>query len=435
MSVAIFAAAILAFSVVANKAGSIVGALSSARGVALILVSMIALAALASVAARRRARFWRALAASVSALVLIFVAAEIALRAIAAPAEFGQRIGTTALLPHDWNEVRRRNLQLLEHDALYVEDSLVGWDLGADRASADGMYLSSAEGIRSHEPGYDFSADSKRQRIALAGDSFTFGEEVPFEETWGHYLEQLLPRATQVLNFGVPSHGVDQTLLKFKHKVRSWRPRLVILGVLNGAAPRSGNVYLFLRAEQHLPFSKPRFVWREGGLHALNVPTLAAREIYAVDSISNLPLLQHETFFSPSHWQDSWLDSSYSMRYLFSRFPRWESHAPELSDGAITQLTVRLLEAFASEVASAGAKLLIVYLPVRADIEGKPAKYKDEIFPALAANGLNVLDPTACLLGHVPAPFIEGGTHYTAEGNAALAQCLLPAVLEHARDR
>jgi len=48
------------------------------------------------------------------------------------------------------------------------------------------------------------------------GDSFTFGQEVTYEESWGYLLEKALGSEFQVLNFGVAMYGVDQAYLRYE---------------------------------------------------------------------------------------------------------------------------------------------------------------------------------------------------------------------------
>lgn len=430
ISLSLLVAFFSGLSIAAHKAGGVVAALSS-RPV-LVLLAVLAVAGLvkAFFAYEKQREFWGHVAALASAFVAIFIAAEIVLRFAAVRTELGERIGAIQLLPHDWNQVRRTNQKLLQQfrgeSAFYAKDPLLGWDVGKNRRSGD--YASSAEGIRSAGPDESYVRAGAGSRIALIGDSFTFGEEVAFDETWGHYLEQL--SGAQVLNFGVPSHGLDQTLFKFEHKVRTWSPQVVILGMLDAAAPRSGNVYLFLRPDQALPFSKPRFIAEDGELKAINVPVISAEQIYAQDSIFDLLLVEKDVLFQRSHWERSFHDASFVMRYLFSRFPKWDAQPADLSETALDELSARLIEALSAKVDAAEAKLFVVFLPERPQIEGGGVKHRDAIAKSLAKDGIAIFDPTPCLLSRVKAEelFVKGGVHYSAKGNAALAACLAPQI-------
>jgi hypothetical protein len=68
-------------------------------------------------------------------------------------------------------------------------------------------------------------------RIALLGDSFFFGFEVGFEDTFGQNLERVLRRAgndVEVLNFAVSGFGTAEMLQSFDGQVRAYSPDLVI---------------------------------------------------------------------------------------------------------------------------------------------------------------------------------------------------------------
>ncbi len=66
-------------------------------------------------------------------------------------------------------------------------------------------------------------------RIAVLGDSFTFGEEISDDETYSARLEQIIPNS-EVLNFGNHGYGHDQMLIYFRSEVRRYRPDIVVLG-------------------------------------------------------------------------------------------------------------------------------------------------------------------------------------------------------------
>jgi hypothetical protein len=233
-----------------------------------------------------------------------------------------------------------------------------------------------------------------------------------------------------VLNFGTSSYGLDQTLLKFTRKVHSWNPSVTVLGLLSGAAPRSTNIYLFLRPEQQMPFSKPRFVVQQDRLVPINVPNISPEEIQSSDSIFDLPLLNEDSFVVQPHWEKRLGDSSYVLRFLYSRFPRWLPNDERFSEQATITLAARLIEDVAAHARTSGSSLLIALLPTEADVNGRPPPYGEGVVSALAAKGLIVLNPLACMLSEVSREemFVESGRHYSEKGNAALAKCIAPPI-------
>jgi hypothetical protein len=277
--------------------------------------------------------------------------------------------------------------------------------------------------------------------VALIGDSFTFGEEVPFEETWAQYLEATLPAGTQVLNFGVPGHGLDQTLLKFRRDVQPWQPAVAVLGFLSASPLRNTRIYLFLRPELELPFSKPRFRLKDGQLELLNFPPESAESLVARASIFDLPLLDADSEFEARHWARPLFGQSYVARYLATRFPRWTPRRERFPDDQIVALASRIIRQFVTESRAAGAVPLIVSLPVRADLAGGLTRYRDGVLSDLATAGVGVIDMGECLTRRLPVADIfiaeaarrpeqqdPGPAHYSATGNAAVAACLQPEI-------
>jgi hypothetical protein len=187
----------------------------------------------------------RALALGVVANVvtvgLALLVSEGLMRAIARYSAVGVVLGKVQLLP-TWTELVGRSrhvLSRLDAEASYlsyfVYDAELGWTVGPNRNSADGLYFSSAEGIRSSGPGQRFGRERQRGTVALIGDSNAFSLEVPFQESWGNYLQQLLGDGAQVLNFGVDGYGVDQMYLRYRRDVRSWKPKAVVVGSSSAA--------------------------------------------------------------------------------------------------------------------------------------------------------------------------------------------------------
>jgi lysophospholipase L1-like esterase len=69
-------------------------------------------------------------------------------------------------------------------------------------------------------------------RIAVLGDSMTEGSEVKNDETYSSQLEQILGEKVEVLNFGVSGFGTAHEYATYVHKVRQFKPDIVIVGFL-----------------------------------------------------------------------------------------------------------------------------------------------------------------------------------------------------------
>ena len=125
-------------------------------------------------------------------------------------------------------------------------------------------------------------------RILILGDSFTFGDEVSDDETYSHYLQEMLPH-TEVINMGVHGYGHDQMLILLKEEGIKYHPDIVILGFLPLDMPR--NLLEFR------DFAKPRFVLERGELKLTGTPVPRPENIlqwdWAIPRIFDIVSLVH----------------------------------------------------------------------------------------------------------------------------------------------
>ena len=187
----------------------------------------------------------RRYAVIISLLVIVLVGgfSEAALRIAAVQTNNGTFAGNFLLLPRQWRGYADRQRTVLERASQFkpflIGDDTLGWTIVPNRKSEDGLYESSAEGLRSATQGEVLRNGLGDCLVALVGDSFTFGEDVRFEDSWGYRLEQLLPKGCRVLNFGVTGYGIDQMYLRYMRDVLSWKSNLVILSFINHNVDRS----------------------------------------------------------------------------------------------------------------------------------------------------------------------------------------------------
>ncbi len=361
-------------------------------------------------------------------VLLILVTSEVAMRLLSHPSQQGEALGSMVLVPKNWGRVADTNRRLLDEAAArlsyLVYDDLMGWTIGPNRKSANGLYYSSSEGLRAPHEGVSYTNLTGKARIALVGDSFTFGEEVAYEDTWGHLLEKALDSDYQVLNAGVGSYALDQALLRFEKDVRQLNPKIAIFSFINHDVERTMRVYPFLSfPEWKLPFSKPRFILRDGTLKKLNVPPLAPDAIFSRESIFGLPFLEYDKGFNPDRWQEHAPHFSYLARTFMTMFPQWQSRSPDVSNDALVSVNASIVQAFVQSATEARIIPMVVYFPQAKDLQE----------PRLPSLGKQVLqraniaysDLTACLLSVSPQQRFAPGTHYSREGNAAVAKCLI----------
>jgi hypothetical protein len=128
-------------------------------------VALLALLAAAAIIARRY-RLSRRLgsrsfvftaAINLITVALIFIPAEIAVRLLSRSAADTALFLDTVLAPRNWEEAAAINREIFDKASgdlsFLVYDEMLGWTLGRDRSSADGLSLSSAEGLRAARRG------------------------------------------------------------------------------------------------------------------------------------------------------------------------------------------------------------------------------------------------------------------------------------------
>jgi lysophospholipase L1-like esterase len=96
-------------------------------------------------------------------------------------------------------------------------------------------------------------------RVALLGDSFVDGLQVPADSTWARVAERRLnacrafgDSAVEVMNFGVSGYGTAQELQTLRHQVLRFRPDIVVLSFLPGNDVRDNG--LALRRDPGRPY-------------------------------------------------------------------------------------------------------------------------------------------------------------------------------------
>jgi hypothetical protein len=431
-SYGIFAAgALLAFGVYKTARNPLIEPIATGPFALLLGTVVLGVGCAAVVSGSRRVASAqkRILALAVSAvivsLILSLFLSEALLRSIARTDEAGTRIGAVTLSP-TWQEQVARNSSIIAaatpsgtwNEPFFVKDESLGWTVGANRRSKDGLYASSVEGLRAERPGSVLSDRYPRYRIAIVGDSNAFSLEVPFEESWAHLLEARLGGDFQVLNFGVDGYGLDQILLRTQRDVIAWQPNVVLVGFIQHDLYRSMAVYSFLSFPSWgFPFAKPRFVLADGRLKRVNPDLISPEAIVRTERIDDLPDIGLDLGYDASDWawRYEWLPSV--ARFAMSVSPRYPPPSEALSESSTIALNAQLLIELDRTIRESGGASIFAYLPTwHADDRVARA--------AMEAAGIAFHDMRPCLES-VPedARRVPSGSHYTGTANAALAAC------------
>jgi hypothetical protein len=424
---------------------SLASSLGSMPGIAFV-VALLAFLAAAAIIARRYLRSRRldsrsfafTAAMNLVTVALVFVPVEIAVRLLSRSANDVTTIFLNnthkVLYPRSWEKAAAINREIVDKasgDLSYlVYDATLGWTVGPDRSGANGLYLSSAEGLRAARRGAVLAGPKTKRRIAIVGDSFVFAERVAFEDSWGHLLERDSGGKFEVLNFGVGGYSIDQAYLRVKKDVLAWQPDVVILGFPLADLYRTLTVYPFIHSPQWgIPFSKPRIVTDGDAVRILNVPTIDPRVMFARQSIEDLPFLEYDAAYSERYWQSSFADVSYAKRLVLNA---WADPGSELWSGGshdeLVRVNAAIFREFIRLVNDNGAIPLIAYFPGRRDIS-QSRNEQTAGQRIMKEVGVPFLDTTPCVLEVGPdAAYVPNDPHYSPAGNAAVAKCLQAAL-------
>lgn len=326
-------------------------------------------------------------------------------------------------------------------------DPVLGWSSFPNTETADGMAHHGTAGIRSASTSTDYAPNPRQGtlRIALFGDSFTWGAEVPDDGTWAYFLESSLNKAgmdAEVLNFGVPGYGMDQAFLRWKLQGAEFSPDVVIFGFQAENGKRNLNLYRpFYAPTTDGIFSKPRFVIEADQLKLVNSPTVPPDELLDfVENFATWEYTEYEYFYDPDDFNDLvWRKSRLvsTVIEVSSKLYNRSVEAEEFYslDREPGRLAMRIIQDFAKDVEARGADFYVVHLPKRDALEshsnGDQLIYS-ELMDAIREDHV-VIDPLDQLLeeskkSSVDALYMPRG-HLSVSGNevvgAEIAKFLL----------
>lgn len=278
-------------------------------------------------------------------------------------------------------------------------------------------------------------------RVCILGDSFTYGAEVAYEDSWGYVLQESLRRRgtqVEVLNFGVGAYGMDQAYLRWEAEASQYSPALVIFGILPVAmVRRNGDMLRINRPMEGIPFTKPRFVEDGDGLRVVNQPTLPPERILGVmENLSDWPLMRYEFFHDAEDYERRFYHASKLITLAVQAFQGKHRHEATLErELALHGLSLRITRAFRDSVEATGADFVVVHFPDKRSLlavrRGKPMVHA--AFLERVAAEFRYIDTTAALsrageATSLDALFAPGG-HYGPAGNRVAASVIEKEVL------
>jgi len=203
-----------------------------------------------------------------------------------------------------WKPKYGSKLKDLAEGKTYINfDQFLGWTIRPNtikkfknEEGEDVVYKSNAQGFRDNK---DYEFKSNKVWIAAFGDSFVHCDEVGFEESWPYLLEKKLGSKFEVLNFGIGGYGTGQAFLRYQRMGVKFKANIVIIGFVFDDIKRNVNIFRFLlNPATGVPFSKPRFIFKEEKLKLLRNPVRTVERVKkAILNIHDNPLVEEHDFF------------------------------------------------------------------------------------------------------------------------------------------
>ncbi len=382
----------------------------------------------------------RQVAAAILPLLLCLLLTEGAVRLLTVRSQHGQLYFQGGRLRPYKMPIARVSNNLEKYasrpDSYFMYHPRLGWAPRPGSVSDNGLYRSNSAGLRS-DLELELVPSPGVLRIALFGDSYTHGDEVPLEQSWAFRLEALLAEtgvAAEVLNFGVGGYGMDQAYLRWQLEGAKYRPDAVIFGFAPRNIARNLSVFRCIVSHySNIPFSKPRFVLEGEELRLVNSPTLPLEELVpTLEDFQHSPLREYELFYAEDDYAEHWWLQS-ELLSVVSKELRGLGKKPIACrdiDQQPAKLTIAIVAAFAAEASASGARFHVAHLPSKIDLRTYGAtgrfcyddllRYFDAHYPLIRVESY-FTDPDV-------DRYFAG--HYSAEGNELVAT----AVAERLRD-
>jgi hypothetical protein len=289
-----------------------------------------------------------------------------------------------------------------------------------------------------------FPDPATRSCVAIFGDSFTWGDEVAPEDTYGNVLARAL--GCRVANFGVGGYGTDQALLRYEQLQPE--ARVIVLGFFSDNIVRDVNQDRAFLNNRSLGL-KPRFLVKNGALELVPLPTMTEDQ-YGHIGASAATLLPYDYFrpggpsglvslrfpFTISAIRARW---HYRVRAALRHEASYaEFYRPENSSGAL-EVTVAIMRRFVATAKDRGQAPLVLLIPDVKDLEWLRAHGTlpyQPLIDSLTANAVPFVSAAQSLNGYLGAKppcalyFRCRGSHFRPDGYRELAKVVERAIQE-----
>ena len=330
------------------------------------------------------------------------------------------------LLPEDaWWRARFVMAQPPER-RVHRHDARLGWEPEPGHRS-EGITIN---GLGARGPELPAARPAGERRIAVVGDSFTFGEGVRDEEVWVARMEAQLsaelgrrqPGASvRALNFGVMGYGLDQQVLRVEERALAQRPDLVLLALFGPDIDRN--------ALSFRDFAKPHFELAERGSPADRLDGVEDGLRFFLPDPAHSDPPRGVPLEQLGHHLDLPLPRSAALGLLARA-------SAELRDTTVLspkwEVARRLLDRARAAALAAGARFAVAYFPTKTtSFDARPDAHERCVAEWAAARGVELINvrPVFHRLGSRRFHEVWSG-HWTIFGNQLVADAVAAQLLD-----
>jgi hypothetical protein len=338
---------------------------------------------------------------------------------------------------------------LKDSTGFLLYDPDLGWNNRPRTCTPEGRYCANSFGLRADRE-YTAAMRPGSFRVSMFGDSFVAGFDADMPDSLAVQVEGMLKAHgldAEVLNFGVGGFGFDQAYLYYNRDGSRFDTSVVVQGLQMENVGRDVTLFRIVAFPgTGIPFSKPRYLLKDGKLELINRPTVPPEDVpRTLANFHRWPLAKYEPSYT-AKYQHHWYTLSKLISTVVDLWSerRNATHASSADqpedlfavDGEAMNITVPLLERYRDEVARTGKPFLLIYFP-RADVidailAGKPDPWQPHLN---RLHGFTIVDPTPRLVAyakeHGTASLYSG--HYSPVGYRLVAEALAEALAPLAR--
>lgn len=331
---------------------------------------------------------------------------------------------------HEWS--KKIDQYLLSKSSIIHYDPLLGWAPRPGSASENGKYEYNSDAIRTDHRDLVVSKVPAQGvlRIAIFGDSFVHGDDVPFEDTWGYFLERNLKKAgidAEVLNFGVGGYGMDQSLLRWREIGYLYEPQIVIFGLQLDNIMRNGNLARPLYfPNTEIPFFKPRFLLEKNGLKLVNTPTPSPDKIMGiVENFNTWEYSEYEYWYDKDKYKNHIFLNSKLISFCYSFLNEKYFKKRSAREQDLESLSLAIISAFKAGVESKGKSFYVIFLPTTGNLKSSDIAFLRKVDQVAA-----VINPQSRFLAEADKLGVQAliPGHYSSIGNKIVADVLMESL-------